>query len=335
MYDVVVVGAGPAGLQAAVSAASDGLSVVVLEAGEPGGQIGQTPRFENSVFAKGQDGPELVRQFVKVADAFNVDFVKGTAYSLSGTAGDYTVRWERPVKPGKMLPEDEVGALRGRHVILAMGKQWRQVDAPGIARAVMSGFASYGPKRAVLDVWDHTDQVVLYGGGPAAGQAAVVLAERGVSVTILCRSEPSMPQYLLDRIFALETVKIVGGTELLGITINGPIRAIIDTDRRSYAANHLMICAGQVPSTYWLKGSGVELDDTGHAVIKKGQTGTTLDGVYAVGDCRAGCAHRVGSAVGDASMAVTQIWRRSLGVRPPVSCTPTPRESEEMCPTCG
>lgn len=331
MYDVCVIGAGVAGLQAAISAASDGLSVVVIEASEPGGQIGQTPRFENFVLASGQSGPELVASMVGVAERFGVDFVKGTAYSLSGTAADgFSVRWERQVKPGKMDVNDEVGRIECRNVVLAMGKSWRPVDVPGVKRALAEGRASYGPKRAVLNVWTHTDQAVLYGGGPAAGQAAIVLAERGVQVTIICRSAPSMPQYLLDSIAALETITVVPESDLLGVELSPDGRMRVVTDRHNIGATHLFLCAGQVPSTGWLKGSGVDLDSDGYVAMRRKQTGSNIVGVYAIGDCRQGAAHRVGSAVGDGSMAIHQIWRQTVG---PVSSAPTPRESEETCPT--
>lgn len=324
MYDVVVVGAGPAGLQAAVAAASEGLDVVVLEKDRHvGGQIRHTPRFENSIFANGQSGSWVTDGWRQKAESFGVNFVQGEAYSLSpATAYNkaHSVRWATDTN------DFERGTLWGHAVVLAMGMTWNPVAVPGMIFAKAAGLVSYGPGLATRARWQDSDHVAILGGGPAAGQAAVVLGERGIRVSLICRTKPKMPQYLSDRVDNLPNVVPFQGVSVEaidGLFDRGHIGLLLD-DGTSIDANHLMLCAGQRPATGWLKGT-LPLDDADKIVIQNGQTCTNIPGVFAVGDCRAGSTARVGSAVGDGSMAVTEIWRH-------FKAAPDPKEGSCLLP---
>jgi thioredoxin reductase (NADPH) len=299
-HDVVVVGAGPGGLQAATAAASEGLDTFVLERAAVGGQIGQTPLLENSVFSNGGiTGPEFAAMMRRQCEVMGArieagevvdlveldDGVKGLAYTING--------YKRQV--------------RAHVVILAMGMSWNRVVIPGIEG--MAG-VYYGPARSIG--YDAAGKdVAVYGGGPAAGQAILALADAINTRTCyaIVRSKLKMPQYLIDRIAKHPKVKLLEATSILRMVsgLGATIGLMLST--RPSAPLHvraLFMCNGLSPATAWVRNSVATNEDG--KIITNGLA-TTMAGVYAIGDCRAGSSPRVGVAIGDGCMAVTEAWR--------------------------
>jgi thioredoxin reductase (NADPH) len=240
--------------------------------------------------------------------------------------GNHTVIYQTPDGHGKQKS--------ARAVVLACGMGWRRLDIPGLPAALQAGRASYGP-RASLEKWDHTEHVVVYGGGPAAGQAIIEVAEQGAAVTCVCRGGiEAMPSYLSDRIRELQVtgrVRLLGKEGVASIHPSGacgrglPKWTVALRSGKTLAdVNHVMLCNGLEPQTDWLSSSDVELTTNRRIAIQDGQCGTNVRGVYAVGDCREGSTARVGSAIGDGSMVVTEIWKQFGTSRTCSTCKAVP-----------
>lgn len=301
-YDVVIVGAGPGGMQAGIAAASEGLSVLLLEKDTPGGQIGQTPLLENSVFAAGGvTGPEFARMMRKQAEAMGCNFQKAEAVALHVS------------KTGKTITLADGNAVSGGVVVLACGNKWTELNIPGIKAAVGKS-VHYGPVRSI-DYNAHGRKVAVYGGGPSAGQAILALADSSHTehAHALMRSTLKMPDYLVERIKAHPKVTLHEHATITDIQYDGPslptqVRFARKRDPlRVIGVAALFMCNGLVPNTGWLKGT-VPLTEYGQ-IETTGGVNTRLPGVYAVGDCRAGSTPRVGVAIGDGSLAITEAWR--------------------------
>lgn len=297
IWDVAVVGGGPGGMQAAIAAASEGLSVVVIEKHQIGGQIGQTPKLENSVFADGgMTGPMFALMMKEQATRMGVVVESGEVIALSHCGGIKTLDLRR----GEMI--------HARTVVLAMGNKWTELDIPGL-RSVLNKQAFIGPAKA-FD-WDAGGRpVMVYGGGPAAGQAILALADSaGTSVCYsLSRSGLKMPQYLVDRMMRDKKVLILPPATLTSVVRwekSGGL--LVDALPAFYPfhVNALFLCNGLTPNTDWV-GDTLDRDEGGRIVVK--DLHTSMPGVFAIGDCRAGSTPRVGVAIGDGSMVVTCIW---------------------------
>lgn len=323
VWDVVVVGAGPGGLQCALAAASEGLTVLVLERSFVGGQIGQTPLLENSVFAQGgKTGPQIAREMRDQAERLGAVVQYGDVRSLE-RAGDRLHL--------EVWAAGQTKQVMGQKVVLAMGQQWRHIDVPGLAAAMKKRRVHYGPVDSIVLPGDAG--VAVYGGGPSAGQAILALADQGHTVHVILRSTLAMPQYLVDRIHERRTAgKVVlhlhSTVKRVAAVGDGPLGLLItgqDGEPRTIeGVAHLFMCNGLEPATQWVP-DVVSLDEegrilTGHRIGRLLSLETSMDGVFAIGDCRSGSTARVGVAIGDGSMVVTELWQHFVKSRTCRNC---------------
>lgn len=322
LWDTIIVGAGAGGLQAAIAAASEGLKVLVLEKGQVGGQIGQTPKLENSVFAAGGiTGPVFAQAMRDQALAMGATILLGDAKVLDVEAGAHPAIYSRTsgADPGRRHT--------ARSVILAMGNRWVELDIPGI-KPLIGKKVHYGPVKSI-DYDAGGGEVVVFGGGPSAGQAILALADSHNCrrVHAIMRSTLKMPQYLVDRIKAHKKVTVREYTRIDAVTKS---QSGIDIAIREGSAGEgrwllnldaLFMCNGLVPATDWLrKTPGLEFDSDGRVITSLPSLQTTLPNVYAIGDCRSGSTPRVGVAIGDGSMVVSELWKRFVKTRDCQDC---------------
>ncbi|MFE3763728.1 NAD(P)/FAD-dependent oxidoreductase [Streptomyces sp. NPDC059104] len=312
-YDVAVIGGGPGGLSAAVYAAAEGMSVVVIEDDAPGGQAGSTSRIENYLgFPVGLTGGDLAQRALQQARRARVEWqptrVAGrvTPTETGGHAVEFT-------KAGT----DEKASVTAAAVVVATGVDWNRLTAPGVDRLLNSGVyygscLSDAPSTVGEDVY-------MVGAGNSAGQAALYFARYARTVTLLVRGTDlgaSMSSYLVQRIERTPGLKVLLGTEVAeclgGTTLTGlRLRERAAGAERTVSAHCLYVLIGGRPSTEWLGGT-LRLDDRGYVLTGSGGAGpealpmeTSLPGVFAVGDVRSGSVKRVGAAVGEGA-AVAQ-----------------------------
>jgi thioredoxin reductase (NADPH) len=317
-YDLVVVGAGPAGLGASVYGASEGLTTLALESVALGGQAGTSSRIENYPgFPAGLSGFELVCRILLQAEKFGArTAMPQEAIGLRREGGAYLIE----------LPEGgEVAALS---VIAATGARYRRLDVTRLER--FEGVdVHYAATEAEVQRCEG-EEVAVVGGGNSAGQAAMYLAGRARRVYLLIRGDDlgkGMARYLVDRITDAENVELLTNTEVRELVGDDRLEGIVVEDNRSgarriLAARSLFVFIGAEANTGWLEGA-VELDKRGFVLtgmaldrsVFDGDVGrersrepylleTSLPGVFAAGDVRGGSIKRVASAVGEGSMAV-------------------------------
>jgi thioredoxin reductase (NADPH) len=319
LYDVAVVGAGPAGLATAVYAASEGLSVLVLDGEVLGGQAGASARIENYLgFPTGISGLALTARAFNQAQKFGAQVaipLRATQLRCagSGASGDYVE-----------LALSEQGSVRAKTVVVASGARYKRPavsDLRSFEGDSIHYWASPAEARLCTD-----REVALVGAGNSAGQAVVFLAPHVKRLTMIVRGsglEASMSRYLIDRIRALENVDIVVGSELATLDGEhaGSLAAVTIRDRTSGAlrqlpARQLFMFIGAEPNTTWLDGC-VELDQKGyvltgpqsaaHMSTSRYPLQTSLPRVFAIGDVRGGSTKRVSAAVGEGAAVVAQI----------------------------
>jgi thioredoxin reductase (NADPH) len=315
VYDLVVVGAGPAGLAAAVYGASEGLDTVLLDAVGTGGQAGRTSSIENYLgFPSGISGGELADRAVLQAEKFGARrSVPAQVVGMEGREGNYVLRLESG---------DEV---TGRCVIVATGVRVRRLPVPGLEQFEACVYYAATPVEAQACVGD---PVVIVGGGNSAGQAALFMADHAAEVRMAVREESLeeyMSRYLADRIARDPRIDVHLHTLVEEVEgVHGRLEAVVARDtesgeRQRLPARDLLVFIGGDPSTSWLPES-VAVDAGGYVVTgpdARGATGeaddtlsspqlleTSLPGVFAAGDVRSGSVKRVASAVGEGSMAV-------------------------------
>jgi thioredoxin reductase (NADPH) len=317
-YDLVVIGAGPAGLAAAVYGASEGLVTAVIDGLGVGGQIGTTSRIENYLgFPVGVSGDEFAqRALIQVLRFGAALLVPCTVTELSDRGDVYGIRLESG---------DDVCA---RSVIIAAGVTYRKLDAVGLER--FEGQGVFYTPLAAKDEVRQGEPAVIVGGGNSAGQAAISLAGYGHRVTIVIRGSDlasSMSRYLIDRIEQQPDIDILAHSVVREVDGEGRLERVVVEDlatstRHTVAASALFVLIGAQPHTAWLDET-VERDDhgfllTGPALSPQTRRGprwktldrdpylleTSLPGVFAAGDVRSDSVKRVAAAVGEGSIAV-------------------------------
>jgi thioredoxin reductase (NADPH) len=320
LRDVIVVGAGPAGLAAAVYAASEGLDVLVLETGTPGGQAGSSSKIENYLgFPTGISGLALAARARVQAQKFGAEI--RTAYSALKLQCD-----QRPY-----VVELGLGTtVRGRAIIIATGAEYRRLAIENASRFV--GMGIYYAATATEARRCEMQEVIVVGGGNSAGQAAVYLASRCRQVQLLVRSKglaDSMSDYLIRRIVETPNITLRSRTEITSLEGAEQLERVVwktgpDGVPETHAIGHVFLMTGAVPSTHWLKGC-IALNDKGF--VRTGSDLTAADlppvhgfaarppqsfetnwpGIFAVGDVRCGSVKRVAAAVGEGSACVQQV----------------------------
>jgi thioredoxin reductase (NADPH) len=317
-YDVTIVGAGPAGLATAVYGASEGLSILVLEAMSFGGQAGASARIENYLgFPTGISGQALMARAFTQAQKFGAEFSLSTEVKrldcVSGRSGP---------DPVHILHLADGRQVKARTVVVATGARYRRPQIPNLEQFEGRG-ASYWASPIEARLCRNQD-VVMVGGGNSAGQAAVFLASHARRVRMLVRGQglsDSMSRYLIDRIEASDNIALLCDTEIVGLfgTPDQGLQRVRWRNRRSgieeeHDVAHLFLFAGADPSAGWLAGCEIPLDDSGFITTGAEATGrqvlsleTGIDGIFAVGDVRSGSVKRVGSAMGEGAAVVAQL----------------------------
>lgn len=310
IWDLLIIGGGPAAIQAAIMASSEGLKTLVIERDKVGGQIGQTPLLENFIASQGGiTGPQFAEAMKAQAERMGASFVKGNVIGFDrnfhSPKGQFTVSCDTPDDVDKY--EHHVGQT----IVIATGNRWQDLDIPGIREGIENRTVHYGPVEC-LNIDPAGSDVAVYGGGPSAGQAIIALAGKARTVHVLMRSTLRMPQYLVDTINALPNVKLYNHTTIKKVVSNGSEISIHLGDS-GIVVEHLFMCSGLVPNTEWLS-EEIQKDETGRvrvgaSVDAKSFLGTSMAGVFAIGDCREGSTARVSAAIGDGAFVVTEVWK--------------------------
>jgi thioredoxin reductase (NADPH) len=317
-YDVAIIGAGPAGLAAAVYGASEGLSTALVEMLAVGGQIGTTSRIENYLgFPVGISGEDFAeRAYIQVLRFGASIVLPASAVGLTADGAAYRVQL------------DTGDVLTTRTVIIATGVSYRRIDAAGLDQFI--GLGVYHTPLAPPERIRRGEPVVIVGGGNSAGQAAIAIADRGHHVTMVIRGADltaTMSHYLIERIADRPTIEVryysavrgLAGAERLERV---EIEDLTTKQRQTLAAGALFVLVGAAPHTESLAGS-VLLDEAGYVVTGPGLGAdvrhlppwterdrdpylleTSLPGVFAAGDIRSGSVKRVAAAVGEGSIAI-------------------------------
>ena len=320
MRDLVVIGAGPAGLSTAVYAASEGLDVLVIEASSPGGQAGSSSRIENYLgFPTGVSGQELASKALVQAEKFGAELAVARTASRLWCESPYRVQLA-------------AGAgVQARAVVIATGVKYRKPDLANLAR--FEGVGVYYGATQVEARFCHGEDVIVVGGGNSAGQAAVFLSEAGRNVTMMVRRTglaESMSRYLIRRIQETPNIKLLTETRLVALEGDSRLERVTWCDGHGVTTTadvrHVFLMTGANPNTGWLRDC-VALDEKGFV-----RTGSDLDaatlaaarwpfarppllfetsrpGVFAIGDVRANSVKRVAAAVGEGSVCVQLVHK--------------------------
>ena len=323
-YDIAIIGAGPAGLAAAVYAASEGLRTVAFEAVAPGGQAGTTSMIENYLgFPQGISGSELATRATAQARRFGAELLLARQLVDIVHDGDcYRARLSDGTE------------VRTRSVIAASGVDWRRLDVDGLDELLGAGvYYGAGPSEAVSC---RGCRVAIVGGGNSAGQAVVRFSRYASHVTLLVRGRSlsaSMSQYLVARVSELDNVDVRTRTEVVGVEADTRLRAVVlssqdETGLTRLPLESLFVCIGGVPRTRGLAAKGLALDDAGFmltgadVIAAPGALDrwplarsplpleTNQPGLFAAGDVRSGSIKRCSAAIGEGSMAVSLVHHR-------------------------
>ncbi|TML27680.1 MAG: NAD(P)/FAD-dependent oxidoreductase [Actinobacteria bacterium] len=324
-YDLAIVGAGPAGLGAAVYAASDGLSTIVFERDIPGGQASHTSMIENFFgFPDGIEGAHLARMAARQAERFGAELI--LLRGVTGGHWDDETRWHFELAGDVEVTADVA--------VAAPGMEWRRLDVEGLDELLDRG-VYYGAGRSEAATCTG-DDVVVVGAGNSAGQAVMSFADAGARVTMVVRGDVlgrTMSGYLVDRIGEHPGIDVRLRTQvrevhadherLRAVTIEDAAGAV---ERRP--ADGLFLCIGGEPRTGWADAAGVRLDRAGYVLtgpdlLEAGNRPegwpldrdplaleTSVPGLFAAGDVRSGSTKRVAGAVGEGAMAVALAHRR-------------------------
>jgi thioredoxin reductase (NADPH) len=310
-YDTVVVGAGPAGLAAAVYGASEGLRTIVIEREAPGGQAGTSSRIENYLgFPSGVSGDELASRALQQARRLGAEIL-------------VTRTITRLDAPARQVHLDGGDVLRARTIILATGVSWRRLAIDGFDRLAGKGI-SYGAARSEAPS-THGLDVHIVGAGNSAGQAAMFFSNHARSVTILCRGESlekSMSRYLVDQLAARSNIQVLTRTQVVAAHGDASLEAIdvhegVTGETTRLESGGLFIFIGADAETAWLppeialdrRGyvlTGPDLRNAGRWELERDPylLETSVPGIFACGDVRFSPVKRVAAAVGEGSMAI-------------------------------
>jgi thioredoxin reductase (NADPH) len=319
--DLVIVGAGPSGLAAAVYGASEGLDVLVIESESPGGQAGSSSRIENYLgFPAGISGQELAGRAAAQAQKFGAKMLIANSVT----------RLNCEQHPYEVIVDDGRG-IRARTVVIASGARYNKPKIENLTKFESLG-VYYGATFIEAQLCGKED-VIVVGGGNSAGQAAVYLSETASKVHMLVRSarlSDTMSRYLIQRIEENPVIEVHYCTEIVGLDGGTQLERVAWQDKNTgekstHDIRHLFIMAGASPQTDWLKGC-VALDNKGFILTGREldpvirnyrwplqrvpqMLETSLPGVFAVGDVRAGNVKRVASAVGEGSICISLVHR--------------------------
>ena len=319
--DLIIVGAGPSGLAAAVYAASEGLDVLVIEAAAPGGQAGSSSKIENYLgFPTGVSGQELANRAITQAEKFGAKMM--VAHSVA--------RLDCGRRPYKVVL-DTGHSLAARAVVIATGAQYNKPRITNLEKFDGQGIY-YGATYMESQLCEQED-IIVVGGGNSAGQAAVFLAQTARKVHMLVRAgqlSGTMSRYLIRRIEENPAIEMHYRTEMVGVAGDAHLEQVTWQDKSSgetsvHEIRHVFIMAGASPRTEWLRGC-IALDDKGFILTGREldtasgsaewtlarppqMLETSLPGVFAVGDVRAGNVKRVASAVGEGAIAIHLVHR--------------------------
>jgi thioredoxin reductase (NADPH) len=322
-YDLAIVGAGPAGLAAAVYAASDGLRTIAFEAVAPGGQAGTSSMIENYLgFPDGISGGELALRAREQARRFGAELLIARSVTRVLQAGGV---FHNELSDGTVV--------RSLATLAAGGVEWRRLDVPGVAELLGSG-VYYGASPAE-GARCRGEEIAIVGGGNSAGQAAIYFARHANRVTVLVRDaslDTHMSRYLVDRIAETDNIEVKAGLEIVEVVGDDWVRAARLRDRATAEVNEfpldaLFVCIGGLPRSDWVAELGVACDrggfiltgiDIGPDVIadldrplarEPFPLETTVPGLFAAGDVRYGSIKRVSAAIGEGAGAVAMVHR--------------------------
>jgi thioredoxin reductase (NADPH) len=324
--DLVIVGAGPAGLAAAVYGASEGLDVLVIEAESPGGQAGSSSKIENYLgFPMGITGNELAGRAAAQAQKFGAKMLVANSVTK--------LNCER--HPYELLV-DCGQTIRARAVVIASGAQYNKPQIDNLKKFEGQG-VYYGATYIEAQLCGN-EEVIVIGGGNSAGQAAVYLSQTASKVHMVVRARQlsdTMSRYLIQRIEENPAIELHYGTEIVGLDGDTQLERVTWQDKKTgeistHDLRYLFIMAGGSPRTEWLRGC-VALDGKGFVLTGRDldpviqdfhwplprvpfMLETSLPGVFAVGDVRAGNVKRVASAVGEGSIAISLVHMGASGV---------------------
>jgi thioredoxin reductase (NADPH) len=319
--DLVIIGAGPSGLAAAVYGASEGLDVLVLETSSPGGQAGSSSRIENYLgFPTGISGQDLAARAYNQAQKFGADILVARATRLICNRKPYIIELE------------DGNRISTRTIVIATGAQYRKLPLENLSR--FDGASVYYGATFVEAQLCRGDEVIVVGGGNSAGQAAVFLAQTTKHVHMLVRSAcltATMSRYLIRRIEESPTITLRPQTEIVAVEGDNHLNSVYWRNSQTgqvekHEISHVFVMTGADPNTRWLDDC-IALDDKGF--IKTGPDlspdnlsaagwsitrqpyllETSLPGVFAVGDVRGGSIKRVASAVGEGSTAISFVHK--------------------------
>src|SRR5580698_6408786 len=324
LHDLIVVGAGPAGLAASVYAASEGLDVLLIESHAPGGQAGASSRIENYLgFPSGVSGQELATSATRQAQKF------GAKMALARKIVQLRCQ-HRPYE----LVMDDGAVFLARTIVVATGACYNKPTTVNLDRFAGRGI-HYGATHLEAQLCENQD-VIVVGGGNSAGQAAVFLSQTARRVYMLVRGADlaeSMSRYLIQRILGNPSIELLCNSELTDLEGESGLEEVSWSNKqtgqvRSAPVHHLFVMAGASPNTDWLRGS-VALDENGFILTGRDvpvavepdrnphwtlsrppqMLESSLPGVFAVGDVRAGSVKRVAAAVGEGSTSVSMVHR--------------------------
>lgn len=320
-YDVIVVGAGPAGLAAAVYGASEGLRTALIEREAPGGQAGMSSRIENYLgFPSGVSGEDLARRAVTQAKRFGAEIL---AQEVTGL---------RVEGPSRIISLADGGTLECRALLIATGVAYRKLAVPGSEKFTGAGVYYGAAMTEALSCKD--EEIYVVGGANSAGQAAVYFAKYAKRVVMLVRGDSlvaTMSRYLIDQIQEIANITVETGVHVVEVTGDTSLRAITianlkTNERKTMSTQYLFIFIGALPHTEWLP-EAVERDEhgfilTGPDLLRNGcrppnwtlqrdpyLLESSVPGIFVAGDVRHGSIKRVASGVGEGAIAVQFIHR--------------------------